>query len=112
MVVQITRKTVLERIKFLTEFVPSLQIATCGNSPAGSRPGCQRKGASLLSSRYHTFTNHEFQVALQKHFKAKRDHVLSRLKKLHLEVDIPPSSTFYIWLNLEKLPPPLNNGLV
>ncbi|KIK08242.1 hypothetical protein K443DRAFT_672738 [Laccaria amethystina LaAM-08-1] len=50
-------------------------------------------------------------VALQKHFKAKRDHVLSRLKKLHLDVDIPPSSTFYIWLNLEKLPPPLNNGL-
>ncbi|EDR14348.1 arylformamidase, partial [Laccaria bicolor S238N-H82] len=50
-------------------------------------------------------------VALQKHFKAKRDHVLARLKKLHLDVDVPPSSTFYIWLNLEKLPPPLNNGL-
>jgi hypothetical protein len=27
-------------------------------------------------------------------------------------VDIPPCSTFYIWLNLEKLPAPLNNGLV
>jgi aspartate/methionine/tyrosine aminotransferase len=50
-------------------------------------------------------------IALQKHFKAKRDHVLARLKKLHLEVDIPPTSTFYIWLNLEKLPAPLNNGL-
>ncbi|KAJ3515741.1 hypothetical protein NLJ89_g1569 [Agrocybe chaxingu] len=50
-------------------------------------------------------------IALQKHFKAKRDHVLARLKELHLEVDIPPSSTFYIWLNLEKLPAPLNNGL-
>ncbi|KAF8911041.1 aminotransferase [Gymnopilus junonius] len=50
-------------------------------------------------------------IALQKHFKTKRDHVLARLKKLHLEVTIPPSSTFYIWLNLEKLPPPLNNGL-
>jgi hypothetical protein len=51
-------------------------------------------------------------LALQKHFKAKRDHVLKRLKDLHLEVDIPPTSTFYVWLNLEKLPPPLNNGLV
>jgi aspartate/methionine/tyrosine aminotransferase len=51
-------------------------------------------------------------MALQKHFKAKRDHVLARLKDLHLEVDIPPTSTFYIWLNLEKLPAPLNNGLV
>jgi len=50
-------------------------------------------------------------LALQKHFKAKRDHVLARLHDLHLDVDIPPTSTFYIWLNLEKLPPPLNNGL-
>lgn len=54
----------------------------------------------------------EEKLALQKHFKAKRDHVLKRLKDLHLEVDIPPNSTFYVWLNLEKLPPPLNNGLV
>lgn len=52
------------------------------------------------------------QLALQKHFKAKRDHILARLKALHLEVDIPPTSTFYIWLNLERLPAPLNNGLV
>ena len=52
------------------------------------------------------------QLALQKHFKAKRDHVLKRLHDLHLDVDIPPQATFYIWLNLEKLPPPLNNGLV
>jgi aspartate/methionine/tyrosine aminotransferase len=50
-------------------------------------------------------------LALQKHFKAKRDHVLKRLHDLHLDVDIPPQATFYIWLNLEKLPPPLNNGL-
>lgn len=51
-------------------------------------------------------------VALQKHFKKKRDHVLHRLHDLHLDVECPPTSTFYIWLNLEKLPPPLNNGLV
>ena len=53
-----------------------------------------------------------YQVALQKHFKAKRDYVLDRLHKLNLDVDIPPTSTFYVWLNLEKLPAPLNNGLV
>ena len=51
-------------------------------------------------------------IALQKHFKIKRDHVLKRLRKMDLEVQVPPTSTFYIWLNLEKLPPPLNNGLV
>ncbi|KZV71833.1 PLP-dependent transferase [Peniophora sp. CONT] len=50
-------------------------------------------------------------LALQRHFKKKRDHVLKRLKKLGLECDIPPVSTFYIWLNLEKLPAPINNGL-
>ncbi|KAJ3793768.1 pyridoxal phosphate-dependent transferase [Lentinula aff. detonsa] len=50
-------------------------------------------------------------IALQKHFKMKRDHVLARLKDLHLDVDVPPNATFYIWLNLEKLPAPLNNGL-
>jgi len=50
-------------------------------------------------------------IALQKHFKAKRDFVLTRLRSLELDVDIPPTSTFYIWLNLEKLPSPLNNGL-
>ena len=42
----------------------------------------------------------------------KRDHVLKRLKAIdRLEVEIPPVATFYIWLNLEKLPDPINNGL-
>ncbi|KIJ44276.1 hypothetical protein M422DRAFT_168476, partial [Sphaerobolus stellatus SS14] len=50
-------------------------------------------------------------LALQKHFKAKRDHVLKRLERMGLRVDIPPTSTFYIWLNLEHLPAPLDNGL-
>lgn len=50
-------------------------------------------------------------VALQRHFKHKRDHVLKRLERLGLKVAVPPQSTFYIWLNLEHLPAPLNNGL-
>lgn len=41
----------------------------------------------------------------------KRDHVLKRLKDMGLEVKIPPVATFYIWLNLENLPDPINNGL-
>ncbi|KAF8844423.1 PLP-dependent transferase [Paxillus ammoniavirescens] len=53
----------------------------------------------------------EEKLALQRHFKTKRDHVLKRLHDIRLDVDIPPQATFYIWLNLEKLPPPLNNGL-
>ncbi|KAH6918447.1 aminotransferase [Coprinopsis sp. MPI-PUGE-AT-0042] len=50
-------------------------------------------------------------IALQKHFKSKRDHVLKRLKAMGLEVSLPPDSTFYIWLNLAELPAPLNSGL-
>jgi hypothetical protein len=52
------------------------------------------------------------QIALQKHFKMKRDYFLKRLHEMHLDVTIPPVATFYIWLSLESLPPPLNNGLV
>lgn len=51
------------------------------------------------------------QLALQNHFRMKRDYVLGRLAKMGLEVKNVPKSTFYIWLNLESLPEPLNNGL-
>jgi len=50
-------------------------------------------------------------IALQKHFKHKRDHVLARLENMGLKVTIPPVATFYIWLDLSHLPAPLNNGL-
>ncbi|KAG1779783.1 hypothetical protein EV702DRAFT_1043669 [Suillus placidus] len=50
------------------------------------------------------------QMALQRHFKAKRDHLLKHLHALHLDVDVSPQAMFYVRLNLEKLPP-LNNGL-
>ncbi|KAI0700627.1 pyridoxal phosphate-dependent transferase [Cytidiella melzeri] len=54
---------------------------------------------------------HAEKVALQKHFKHKRDHVLKRLARLGLKVSVPPQATFYIWLNLEHLPAPLHNGV-
>lgn len=56
------------------------------------------------------YAHHE-KIALQRHFKHKRDHVLKRLERLGLKVAVPPQSTFYIWLNLDHLPAPLNNGL-
>ncbi|KAI0684956.1 hypothetical protein BC835DRAFT_1291591 [Cytidiella melzeri] len=54
---------------------------------------------------------HAEKVALQKHFKHKCDHVLKRLARLGLKVSVPLQATFYIWLNLEHLPAPLNNGV-
>ncbi|CCA66656.1 related to aspartate aminotransferase [Serendipita indica DSM 11827] len=50
-------------------------------------------------------------VALQMHFKRKRDHVLSRLERMGLKVVVVPQATFYVWLDLSALPEPLNNGL-
>jgi aspartate/methionine/tyrosine aminotransferase len=48
-------------------------------------------------------------IALQTHFKAKRDYCLQRLKEIGFgsgNQDIP-DSTFYIWLDLTTLQPPL-----
>ncbi|WWC70818.1 uncharacterized protein I206_104770 [Kwoniella pini CBS 10737] len=50
-------------------------------------------------------------VSLQKAFRIKRDHVLARLEKMGLKVSIPPTATFYIWLDLKGLNSPLSNGL-
>lgn len=68
-------------------------------------------------------------LALQAHFKMKRDHgsfnflsllrmvmtpfytVVARLNEMGFQVKAPPA-TFYLWLDLSKLPSPLNSGLV
>ncbi|HTV61019.1 MAG TPA: pyridoxal phosphate-dependent aminotransferase [Verrucomicrobiae bacterium] len=50
-------------------------------------------------------------LAIQKHFRKKRDWLLSRLKKLRITADAPPAGAFYIWANLAKLPPPLDDGM-
>jgi aspartate/methionine/tyrosine aminotransferase len=50
-------------------------------------------------------------LALQRHFRMKRTHVLDRLEKMGLPVKLPPKATFYIWLNLSSLPAPINSGL-
>jgi len=55
---------------------------------------------------------HQDKVALQKHFKMKRDYVLQRLEEMGLKVKVPPTYTFYIWVDLSDLPPPLNAGLI
>ncbi|GAA5842199.1 hypothetical protein JCM5353_004583 [Sporobolomyces roseus] len=50
--------------------------------------------------------------ALQAHFLEKRDHVLKRLRDMGFEIKHPPTSTFYIWLDLRQLPKPLSSGMV
>jgi hypothetical protein len=50
-------------------------------------------------------------LAIQKHFGKKRELLLSGLKKLNISTDAPPAGAFYVWANLAKLPPPLDDGM-
>jgi len=50
--------------------------------------------------------------ALQRHFRKKRDFLLKELDALGISVKWKPTATFYIWADLSKLPPPLNDCLV
>ncbi len=51
-------------------------------------------------------------LALQTLFRAKRDHVLSRLEKMGFKIRYKPIATFYLWLDVGDLPAPLNSGTV
>jgi hypothetical protein len=50
-------------------------------------------------------------LAIQKHFGKKRALLLARLKKLNITADAAPAGAFYVWANLAKLPPPLDDGM-
>ncbi|OEU15228.1 aminotransferase, classes I and II superfamily [Fragilariopsis cylindrus CCMP1102] len=50
--------------------------------------------------------------ALQRHFVVKRDFLLKELDKLGIIVQWKPTATFYIWADISRLPPPLNDSLV
>lgn len=50
-------------------------------------------------------------IAIQRHFAKKRALVLAGLKSLGITTDAAPAGAFYVWANLSKLPPPLNDGM-
>lgn len=50
-------------------------------------------------------------IALQTHFKEKRDYVVMRLRDMGFVIEHVPDSTFYLWLDLEGLPGPISDGL-
>lgn len=57
-----------------------------------------------------TRVRHEMK-ALQTHFRMKRDYVCGRLEAMGFEMGYKPDSTFYLWLDLHKLPQGINDGL-
>ncbi|CRG84772.1 hypothetical protein PISL3812_01972 [Talaromyces islandicus] len=46
-------------------------------------------------------------IALQDHFRTKRDYVLGRLHEIGFRIKDVPQATFYIWLDLTSIHPPL-----
>ncbi|KAH3686803.1 hypothetical protein WICPIJ_002225 [Wickerhamomyces pijperi] len=50
-------------------------------------------------------------IALQTHFKKKRDYCLERLIGMGFKFKFIPNSTFYIWVDLSHLPGKLSNCL-
>lgn len=49
--------------------------------------------------------------ALQKEFLFKRRYIMEECADLGIEVDSPPTGSFYLWCNVKNLPPPLNDGM-
>jgi N-succinyldiaminopimelate aminotransferase len=72
----------------------------------GSRP-LQRAAVPLLNES-HVIAETR---AIHATFRAKRDFLLSNLERLGVRVDLPPEGTFYVWGSVEKLAPPLNDGM-
>jgi aspartate/methionine/tyrosine aminotransferase len=50
-------------------------------------------------------------LAIQRHFGKKRALLLKRLAAMNITTDAKPDGAFYVWANLAKLPPPLDDGM-
>jgi aspartate/methionine/tyrosine aminotransferase len=72
----------------------------------GSKP-LQRAAVPLLAEDHVVAETKAIQTA----FRAKRDYLLSQLERLGVRVDRAPDGTFYVWGSVDKLPPPLNDGM-
>ncbi|KJX94912.1 unnamed protein product [Zymoseptoria tritici ST99CH_3D1] len=88
------------------EFIKAL--GSCGSYlDGGTNVPFQEAAVSMLEpTRVRTEM-----VALQTHFRMKRDYIVGRLEAMGFTLDYTPDSTFYLWLNLEALPIEINDGL-
>ena len=90
------------------EFIKA--IGSCGSYlDGGTNVPFQEAAVPMLEPNLVT---KEMQ-ALQKHFLAKRDFCIKRLKEIGFTFNDAniPQSTFYLWLDLKGLPAGLNDGL-
>jgi len=83
-------------------------IASAGSFlDGGANHPLQSVAASLLEPDVAMRETH----AIQAHFTRKRGLVLQRLRRMGIVVEAEPAGAFYVWANLSKLPPPLNDGM-
>ena len=88
------------------EFIKA--IGSCGSYlDGGTNVAFQEAAIPMLDPPK---VRHEM-AALQRHFRSKRDYVISRLTNMGFRLTYTPDSTFYLWLNLEQLPEGINDGL-
>jgi N-succinyldiaminopimelate aminotransferase len=50
-------------------------------------------------------------IAIQRHFRPKRERLIEGLVKLGVRIDRLPEGTFYVWGDVAALPAPLSDGL-
>ncbi|MGB0640677.1 MAG: pyridoxal phosphate-dependent aminotransferase, partial [Myxococcota bacterium] len=83
-------------------------IASAGSFLDGgcSRP-MQRAALEVVNTQHADLEA----TALQNHFLAKRDRMVSGLKALGIHVHQPPEGGFYCWGDLSKLPEDVNTGM-
>ncbi|MGV3525520.1 MAG: pyridoxal phosphate-dependent aminotransferase [Candidatus Sericytochromatia bacterium] len=83
-------------------------IASAGSFlDGGANHPLQRQALELLDPELAK----QETLAIQHHFSEKRSYVLTRLRKLGIEISAEPEGSFYVWANLENLPAPINNGI-
>ena len=83
-------------------------VASAGSflDGGGSKP-LQRAAIPLLDDAHVAAETNAIQAA----FRAKRDLLIAGLARLGIGIDVPPDGTFYVWGKVDKLPPPLDDGM-
>jgi aspartate/methionine/tyrosine aminotransferase len=88
------------------DIVEALASAGSFLDGGGSKP-LQRAAIPLVSLDHVAAET----TAISSAFRAKRDYLLPRLQALGVTVDRVPDGTFYVWGCVDRLPPPLNDGM-
>jgi aspartate/methionine/tyrosine aminotransferase len=88
-----------------TRVIEALASAGSFLDGGGSRP-LQRAALSVLTADH---AKNEA-AAIRTAFRVKRDRLVGGLRALGVRLEREPDGTFYVWGNLENLPPPLDTG--